>query len=895
MSFHIGQCWTSQTEPELGLGFIQEVTARTISIFFEASHIQRTYHIQSAPLQRVRFHVGDQIHTSLNETIRVEKVDHSDGLFIYHGNGKSIPETLLSAQISFSQPAEKIFSGHTDPLSHYQLRQKALQLHQKILSSPARGLIGPRVELLPHQLYVASQIIQRAYPRVLLSDEVGLGKTIEAGLILHQMLITGTAQRVLIAVPEALTNQWFVELYRRYNLSFGVIGSEEDFYETQDIFEQRQLHIISIEFLCQHQEAAKQACQASWDLLIVDEAHHLEYKNGQASPAFALIENISKQAQGLLLLTATPEQLGLEGHFSRLQLLDPDRFYSYETFLQDVQKYQSLATMAASILENRQLPAKEKDKKLNDLVDQHGTGRIFIRNTRKSIASSYLTFPKRIACPHPLHAKKSDENVQTKLEWLLTYLRQHPQKKFLLTCKYKKDVLMIEEYLRCQGFVKQITFHQDMTLLTRDRNAAYFAEENGAQIMICSEIGSEGRNFQFAHDLILFDLPQDPDVLEQRIGRLDRIGQKQNISIHIPFIQSSIEQLWFRFYHDGFQAFELSPSGAHSLIQQVKPQLHEAIESIKHDGWTKNTEQKIEVLIENTKQAYQSILQILEHGRDRLVEFNSYRPAKAQETMQLIHQVDQDSQLQDFLSSTFDLMHVHEEDLDATSYFITPGDGMFTEHFPHLPPQGVRITYDRQTALVRQDTSFMSWDHPMLIGVLDMILGQSYGNVSLAKWKQASPHPYPALEVQFVLTFIAPLEYNCAEFFPPTLFRVALTAEGEDVSQDWPKEKLHMHIQQADHLFTQQIKHLPRNHLDQFLTQAKEHIQKQAIASKEQYESNMRTSLEHEITRLETLQKNNGLVRGAEIQHFKNRIRILTQCSKQAELRLDSFLLIQNP
>ena len=110
--------------------------------------------------------------------------------------------------------------------------------------------------------------------------------------------------------------------------------------------------------------------------------------------------------------------------------------------------------------------------------------------------------------------------------------------------------------------MKAALFHEGLTLLQRDRNAAFFAEEDGARILICSEIGSEGRNFQFAHHLVLFDLPADPELLEQRIGRLDRIGQTATITIHVPYLRGTESEVLARWYHEGLNAFEMNPHGA---------------------------------------------------------------------------------------------------------------------------------------------------------------------------------------------------------------------------------------------------------------------------------------------------------------------------------------------
>ena len=199
--------------------------------------------------------------------------------------------------------------------------------------------MGPRVQLLPHQMYIAHQVSQRHAPRVLLADEVGLGKTIEAGLIAHQQLITGRAERLLIVVPDSLLHQWLVEMLRRFNLHFTIMDQQryQAINETNDInpFESAQLVLCNLSLLTGNQAIYNAACDAHWDLMIVDEAHHLQWDEKKVSLEYQCIEGLAKQVLGLLLLTATPEQLGVESHFARLRLLDPDRYHDLEIFKQE--------------------------------------------------------------------------------------------------------------------------------------------------------------------------------------------------------------------------------------------------------------------------------------------------------------------------------------------------------------------------------------------------------------------------------------------------------------------------------------------------------------------------------------------------------------------------------
>src|SRR5690606_6338872 len=132
------------------------------------------------------------------------------------------------------------------------------------------------------------------------------------------------------------------------------------------------------------------------------------------------------------------------------------------------------------------------------------------------------------------HAEKPayDFRGDGRIHWLADLLRENPREKVLLLSRYREKAEALDAALRERINVKAALFHEKLPLIQRDRNAAWFSEEEGAQILICSEIGSEGRNFQFAHHLVLFDLPISPELLEQRIGRLDRIGQTGDIHIH---------------------------------------------------------------------------------------------------------------------------------------------------------------------------------------------------------------------------------------------------------------------------------------------------------------------------------------------------------------------------
>ncbi len=288
-------------------------------------------------------------------------------------------------------------------------------------------------------MYIAHQVGERFAPRVLLADEVGLGKTIEAGLILHQQLTSGKSSRALIVVPDSLIHQWLVEMLRRFNLRFTILDelrctALEMSDEGVNPFETAQLVLCTLPFLTNSTQRQAQAIMAGWDMLIVDEAHHLEWAEDAISTEYACIESLSAEIKGLLLLTATPEQLGMEGHFARLRLLDPDRYYDLQKFREEEAGYQPVrelmeALLADDVLEQIQDAAVQASlaeylgqarvdalldaaqnledfvafdellqTTISELLDHHGTGRVLFRNTRDAVEG----FPERILHPHPL-------------------------------------------------------------------------------------------------------------------------------------------------------------------------------------------------------------------------------------------------------------------------------------------------------------------------------------------------------------------------------------------------------------------------------------------------------------------------------------------------------------
>ncbi len=793
-----GQRLVSDSEPELGLGIVLKAEFGRVEVFFPASSEHRQYALASAPLRRVIFKEGDQIKSHSGESLLVESVEERGGLLVYHTDKRELAEAELSDSISFSKPEDRLLGGQIDDLHTFGLRVDTLRCRHNIRRSPVRGFVGGRMDLIEHQMYIAGEVASRLVPRVLLADEVGLGKTIEAGLILHRLHITGRAGRILILVPEPLVHQWFIELYRRFNLSFSIFDEarcealEANNPETNPFLDS-QLVLCSVDLLTERPERAGQVLESGWDLLVVDEAHHLQWSPEQPSVQYLLVQALAQKTQGLLLLTATPQQLGPESHFARLRLLDPDRYSDLARFTEEATHYEHVAKAVDRVLDGKSLSAKDLDlfgkhsprirrhceelmagdadarpRLVSDLLDSFGTGRVMFRNTRAALSG----FPERTALLAPLDAGKDPEAVQIK--WLAAKLKELGQAKVLLICKTRELVEATSERLQREMAVNCALFHEGLTLMQRDRNAAYFAEEDGARILICSEIGSEGRNFQFAHHLVLWDLPENPELLEQRIGRLDRIGQTATIQIHVPYFKGSASEVLARWYQEGLNAFEKNLHGA----AQIADLLGKDLESLL----AKFSAPKLEKFLERSRQQHGSVAKKLERGHDRLLELNSCRPERAQAMVEQIRGIDSGAEFETFFVRLLDHFGVQVEELSARSYLLQPGT-LLTDAFPSLPAEGVSVTFERSRALSREDLGFMSVDHPMVTGAIDLLLGSEAGNTAFGVWKSSEPESV-MLEIYSVIECVSPAALHADRFLPATPLRIVVDHAMKEVTDD---------------------------------------------------------------------------------------------------------------
>ncbi len=959
--FVIGQRWVSETELDQGLGTVLKVESRRLTLLYTSTGDTRIYQSTNCPLHRIIFNAGDIIRSHDGCGLKVLESTETEGLITYKvvytsdGSCRELCETEIDGNITLTKPRQRILAGQLSKNSEFNLRYQCLKAFQEIRKSPLLGLAGNRISLIPHQLNIAKEVGDRFAPRVLLADEVGLGKTIEAGMIMSRQLLTGRIQRILVVVPETLTHQWLVEMIRRFNLRFTLLNSQ--LYNAIDIdnpFDSAQLILTSIELLSSNVSHQNKVLESDWDLLVVDEAHHLQWseKNGGSSE-YKLIERLVQQTPSVLLLTATPEQLGREGHFARLRLLDPKCFNSLDKFYEQEGNYRSIADLANTLLSSNTLKksdfqqletlfgkthsntlktletridascSEERKTLLGALLDRYGISRVLFRNTRETKG-----FPGRVVQCYPLetpelykialdhddyvascrNATKRDMRALTperiyqsfiaekikdadvwwrfdpRIVWLSNFLKLI-REKVLVICSTAETAIEIESCLRIMTGQHASVFHEKMNIIERDRAAAWFADkEYGAQLLICSEIGSEGRNFQFAHHLIMFDLPVNPDLLEQRIGRLDRIGQTEVIKIHVPCLIDTPQERLFDWFNNGIEAFSQSCPSASKVFAKQQDELK---------AWVLDNEGNGQAIINQANSLTKMYNDELKSGRNVLLELSSSCSHRHEGLKEKIQAEDDCSTIKKLLVSLLDVYGVDIDEHSEHALILQPGNHMRVDSFPGIPTDGATVTFDRNMALSREDMLFVTREHPVVREGLELLLSSDIGNTAVAQLKNRSiPEGTTLLEAIFIVEASSHKSLHLDVFMPPAVIHTLLDPSMNNLSGKVNITGLHAQLKKVKKNQAIGLIKAQTPFISKMMQKAEDYAKASLKTLVAEALQNFTQETSNEARRLLTLKAINPNIREDEINALMEQMKSGKRALEQLSLRLDAVRMI---
>ena len=498
------------------------------------------------------------------------------------------------------------------------------------------------VEPLLYQIETVRKVLKQFRGRVLLADEVGLGKTIEAGMVLKEYAMRGMAERVLVLTPASLVGQWREELETKFGLAFAttydsLLRDDPRAFWSQD-------RIVASIAAARRGEHAQRLVERQFDLVVVDEAHHLRDRSSQS---WKLVDSLNKRF--LLLLSATPVQNDLVELYNLLTLLKPGIFKTLKEFRQaymtpgkprqPANSDRLRALMRDAMIRNtRAVVALKLPRRYATTIKVDGGPGEAEAYTELAAAARHLAASgerkrERLALHHLLSAagsspkaaaaavarvasRNADDPIWAGLaeRWaaietggkeaaLIDLVGRNPTEKKLVFVHSRETLAHLADRLEAAG-VSPARF--DGSLSGPDKDAAIAAFRDHASVLLCTQSGGEGRNIQFCNTLINFDVPWNPMAIEQRIGRIDRIGQSREVFVFNLVTRGTLEEQLLALLDEKISMFELVVGEVGAILSGIEEERE--FPDLVLDAWLATTEAA-------RQQAFDSLGRRLEQAR----------------------------------------------------------------------------------------------------------------------------------------------------------------------------------------------------------------------------------------------------------------------------------------
>jgi len=647
---------------------------------------------------------------------------------------------------------ERLARGDVDPVEDFALRLDTLHLAERREADGLGSFLGGRIRLFPHQLHAAERGAAADPVRWLLADEVGLGKTIEACLVLSRLVRTGRAERCLVVAPETLTVQWLGELFRKYHQVFVLLDEARladvarDHGPDFNPFDVHRRAVIAVETLVARPELTIRAVEAGIDLLVVDEAHRLRRPAGHpGNPAWRAVAPVAALDRHLLLLTAIPLDDDVHGFFRLLQMLRPADFPEDETFEARLARPEPLPPCTSSTTR----------VDIGGLPPRVGVPVESPADWRERLA--LVEAVRRAPAPHALGRRQKADRVRRALasgsalqsllgrdDTALARLAGHADaadprmawlarqaarwrgagEKTLVFVAHRETLEWVRTELSRRAQLATGVFHEGLSSARRDIEVAQFRLADGPSLLVSTECGGEGRNFEFCRRLVLFDLPWSPLVVEQRIGRLDRIGRRLPVEVVYFLPPEGVGRDAARLF-DALGLFREPLAGLEPELARVEAALEMA--ALSPAGTLSPA--RFDAIVEGARAAQSRIREAAWREMHR----DPYRPEMAEAILARVPP-DLDSLNEDVVTSACARLFLHVEPHAGHAFSIELGHQALVDSLPGVPGGTSFLgTFDREEAVADERLDFFAAGHPLVEGVLAHLEESPLGRVTVLR------------------------------------------------------------------------------------------------------------------------------------------------------------------
>ncbi len=752
MRWSVGDRLTHRHNRGLGPGRIVAIEGRAVVVEFPRSGSRLRLAGDAPALQPLDLGPGRRVRlASSGQPGRVAET---------LGNGRVRLEDGLEADADDLWPldagddlVERLATGDLDPVEDFANRFDALHLLEL---REARGLgsfLGGRIRLFPHQLHAAERATAADPVRWLLADEVGLGKTVEACLVLSRLLRTGRAERCLVVAPETLTVQWLGELWRKYHQVFVLLDEARladvarDHGQDFNPFDVHRRSVVALETLVAQPRLARQAVEAGIDLLVVDEAHRLRRSpNHPGSPAWRAVAPIAQLGRHVLLLTAIPLDDDVHGFFRLLQLLRPAEFPEGETFEERLARREPLhpCTSSARRVDIGGLPPRVGvpvelgDGAWDDrlaLVEAvrrdpapHALGRRQKADRVRRAQASGAALQGLLAAKDERLvrlARKADA-ADPRVAWLAAHAPawRRAGEKTLVFVAHRETLELLREALSRDAQLASGVFHEGLSSARRDIEVAQFRLPEGPGLLVSTECGGEGRNFEFCRRLVLFDLPWNPLAVEQRVGRLDRIGRRDPVEVVYFPPPSGIGRDAARLF-EALGLFREPVAGLEPELARVEAALEAAALGERGALWP----QRYEALVAGAHAAQTRIRE----AAYRELHRDPYGAAMAEGILARLP-AELDTLNEDVLTTACERLHFHVEPHAGRTWSFDFGSAALVDSLPGVPGGSSFLgTFSREEAVDDERLDFFAAGHPLVEAVLAHLEESATGRASVLR------------------------------------------------------------------------------------------------------------------------------------------------------------------